>query len=428
MGTNASYNRWGIKLHYSNNNTISGNNASYNWWGILLYESNINEISGNNASYNDWGIYLDYSNNSEISENTATNNDYGICLINSKYDRVSRNILVGNIVCYSITGDCTGSTFETNNDCGDDDNCEDCKADDDNDEDDTSGGGGMPGEGKDVIAVIWDNWFLIIFGVAIGIALPSAYIIKSKKKKKEAEEHKKEINFKAKTNLKKEAMEQATWSSDKFKHEQATLELTIKSHAKGIGPKKNVQTEEIQLEGNKVLDKTKLKEIEQTEKEIALQEKLDVCTVHKGTIEGISYVCPKCHTKYCLKCAKTLKENNENCWVCDTKIALSKAFLDASQQTFDQKTDVKGKTTVKEDLDNKGILLAVSGKNGNDDLNILNKYNITAITKEEWEKIDRIDMDEEERETFVKELLTLTPQERVEVIEDIIQKMDLKGE
>ena len=37
-------------------------------------------------------------------------------------------------------------------------------------------------------------------------------------------------------------------------------------------------------------------------------------------------------------------------------------------------------------------------------------------------------MDEEERENFVKELLTFTPKERVEVIDEIIRKLEQKGD
>lgn len=86
---------------------------------------------------------------------------------------------------------------------------------------------------------------------------------------------------------------------------------------KGLAPKKGAKKapRTIELQAN---DKATSEEQAQTEKEIDLKEDLDKCIVHKGVIRGISYVCPTCHAKYCLKCLKVLSEKNEKCWVCNT--------------------------------------------------------------------------------------------------------------
>ena len=50
------------------------------------------------------------------------------------------------------------------------------------------------------------------------------------------------------------------------------------------------------------------REIEETEKEVDVEKKQAICIVHKGPITGVNYICPKCETNFCLKCATSLKE------------------------------------------------------------------------------------------------------------------------
>ena len=56
------------------------------------------------------------------------------------------------------------------------------------------------------------------------------------------------------------------------------------------------------------------------EEEFDIEEDQDQCIVHKGPIRGLIYSCPGCGSKYCLRCAKTIKEKEENCWVCNAEI------------------------------------------------------------------------------------------------------------
>ncbi|MBD3195410.1 MAG: hypothetical protein GF317_10165 [Candidatus Lokiarchaeota archaeon] len=44
--------------------------------------------------------------------------------------------------------------------------------------------------------------------------------------------------------------------------------------------------------------------------------KENFCLFHKGEIEGETYTCPKCGTKYCLKCAKKARSEAKLCVKC----------------------------------------------------------------------------------------------------------------
>nr|MDO8111760.1 hypothetical protein [Candidatus Sigynarchaeota archaeon] len=47
-----------------------------------------------------------------------------------------------------------------------------------------------------------------------------------------------------------------------------------------------------------------------------IQKSQIVCIVHKGPVEGKSYICPACQTVYCEKCMLAVKKNGDNCWTC----------------------------------------------------------------------------------------------------------------
>ncbi|MBY8985162.1 MAG: hypothetical protein KGD65_08855 [Candidatus Lokiarchaeota archaeon] len=40
------------------------------------------------------------------------------------------------------------------------------------------------------------------------------------------------------------------------------------------------------------------------------------CLLHKGNVEGETYTCPSCKTKYCLKCAQKAKSEAKLCVKC----------------------------------------------------------------------------------------------------------------
>jgi hypothetical protein len=64
------------------------------------------------------------------------------------------------------------------------------------------------------------------------------------------------------------------------------------------------------------------RDLEKIESEVEIEEKDYICIVHRGPIEGTTYICPKCKTFYCIKCVKTLKESDERCWYCDYEFTI----------------------------------------------------------------------------------------------------------
>ncbi|MFX0000670.1 MAG: right-handed parallel beta-helix repeat-containing protein [Candidatus Hodarchaeota archaeon] len=78
-----------------------------------------------------------------------------------------------------------------------------------------------------------------------------------------------------------------------------------------------------EIVSKKLLSSYKLKkEIRKTEAEVSVEKEFHVCVVHRGRIVGAVYICPECETYYCMKCAITLKEKGETCWVCKKEIEL----------------------------------------------------------------------------------------------------------
>ena len=116
---------------------------------------------------------------------------------------------------------------------------------------------------------------------------------------------------------------------------------------KVIAPKKKkgVIKEAAAKEG---LSEEEKKEVEKTESEMEIEKKEVVCVVHRGPIVGNIYLCPKCMTYYCVKCAKALKEKDEACWSCgeDIDIAISKEEIQQRIQDYETRLESL-KTTVK---------------------------------------------------------------------------------
>lgn len=66
-------------------------------------------------------------------------------------------------------------------------------------------------------------------------------------------------------------------------------------------------------------DKTEFK---RTESELNVEKATYICIVHKGLINGTVYICPKCQSFYCDRCARALKKKNEKCWSCNREISI----------------------------------------------------------------------------------------------------------
>ncbi len=114
--------------------------------------------------------------------------------------------------------------------------------------------------------------------------------------------------------------------------EKATgKKLTIKAPK----PKKTTEDLPDSLEKKGEELEAEQKALEETEAEVSIHREKFVCVVHKGPIEGDNYLCPNCFTFYCLKCAKTLKDQGDNCWTCGTEIKL-KSSLKISSETLEE--------------------------------------------------------------------------------------------
>ena len=111
---------YGIHLHSSSNNILTGNNASSNWYGIFLLASSSNILTGNNASSNHWnGIYLHSSSSNTLRNNTANSNYHeGFSLYyssgNTLIDNTASSSLMGILLQGSSSNTLTGNTACSN--------------------------------------------------------------------------------------------------------------------------------------------------------------------------------------------------------------------------------------------------------------------------------------------------------------------------
>jgi len=60
------------------------------------------------------------------------------------------------------------------------------------------------------------------------------------------------------------------------------------------------------------------------EDDITLAMEKHFCVVHKGPIEGYSWICPECGAYYCAKCVEVIKDTENICWSCQKPIDPSK--------------------------------------------------------------------------------------------------------
>ena len=116
INNNCSLSYYGIKLSYSENNTISGNSANYNNDGIRLYRCNINIVSENTANHNSLNGIVIKGQDNIISDNVANFNDFiGIGLDSfSNNNTVSRNIANKNQIGIYIWMDCDNNNISEN--------------------------------------------------------------------------------------------------------------------------------------------------------------------------------------------------------------------------------------------------------------------------------------------------------------------------
>ncbi|MFX1572331.1 MAG: RING finger protein [Promethearchaeota archaeon] len=61
-----------------------------------------------------------------------------------------------------------------------------------------------------------------------------------------------------------------------------------------------------------------------TEEEVTFHKEKKICLVCKGKLEDFVFICSHCDVLYCEKCARTLSNLENACWVCNTPIDKSK--------------------------------------------------------------------------------------------------------
>jgi parallel beta-helix repeat protein len=80
-----------------------------------------------------------------------------------------------------------------------------------------------------------------------------------------------------------------------------------------------------------------------TESDISVYKEQHICLVHKGKIDGISYICPSCGSFYCMKCYDALVELENECWSCRSSIDVSKPRKTFEKYKSEPLIDGKGK-------------------------------------------------------------------------------------
>jgi parallel beta-helix repeat protein len=95
---NVTYTSYGIWLSRSSYNNISGNMITNNsQFGIYLEYSDYNNISGNNIKNNHDGLRLGFSNLNSLHSNIVTNNVYGGYLAECYNNTISENNMTDNV-------------------------------------------------------------------------------------------------------------------------------------------------------------------------------------------------------------------------------------------------------------------------------------------------------------------------------------------
>jgi hypothetical protein len=217
-------------------------------------------------------------------------------------------------------------------------------------------------EDNPFLIFLMENMIWIIILAAVGVSVPSIYVVRTKKKKKKQTYDKltagKVADLKEKAVLKKETMEKRLLKPDeKIESKDLQIKAKVAPKHKKKKKKKSVLKPVFTTEDKMKIDR----EIEDTEKELVLEEKLDTCTIHKGAIEGVSYVCPKCHAKYCVNCARSIQDRKEPCWVCETAIKLDmKKDIPIEEISLNAKLPIDIKTISKDEQFERLILNSAS--------------------------------------------------------------------
>ncbi|MBN1802223.1 MAG: hypothetical protein JW891_11995 [Candidatus Lokiarchaeota archaeon] len=224
---------------------------------------------------------------------------------------------------------------------------------------------------------------IVIILSVIGVSSVSTYTFLSRKRK----------NHKKEERLKKAAIPvfEGKEISNKVTHDKK-----VDSHL--IKPKESI-------------------EVDSKKDKLNIQEEIDICQVHRGPIEGIIFSCPKCKTKYCLKCARIVEAKNEGCWFCG-------APIDTNIESYLTEEDLDISKLHLSDLFNNAILTKLlKDKKLLDVLTAFGENKLTLVSQEFLEKMNDLPWENEnEKIEFLKEMLSLSPEERCEFLDEMIEK------
>ena len=184
--------------------------------------------------------------------------------------------------------------------------------------------------------------------------------------------------------------------------------------------KKARKLKEADEERPKEITEAEKMELQKTEEEVDLEESKFKCVVHRGEIVGNIYLCPKCRAFYCDRCAKVLKLNGEKCWSCDFDIKITVTEQDKAT-LMETKTPEKTDTMVKEQPQVDEYLTTSKTL---DDFPELKTHVINILTEEELAKIDELTLSDEEKNQFLQELLLLNPEERKDLLEEMLEQQE----
>lgn len=120
--------------------------------------------------------------------------------------------------------------------------------------------------------------------------------------------------------IKQEEINEKKLREEKPKSETIKSEIKKSKVSRKLLGRKKKKVKSIPMEKVKKLTKADKLELERTEKEMQISKPMVKCLVHRGEIHGNLYLCPKCQSFYCDRCAKVLKLKGEACWSCGTKI------------------------------------------------------------------------------------------------------------
>jgi len=161
-------------------------------------------------------------------------------------------------------------------------------------------------------------------------------------------------------------------------------------------------------------------ELHKTESEVDVEKNKFTCIVHRGDIVGSVYICPKCHSFYCHRCAKMLKSKGETCWSCENEITVE---LSEAEKTRLMKKPAQ--EIFKQIIEADPALgeIIKTGKSLQEVPRIIDQE-LTLLTPKELDKIDLIGFSVDEKMEFIKDLLAFDTQERKKIIEDLLKSKE----